>query len=76
MATLAPSPAVCAEKQRLTAVFVEAVHELMELEEREVSALTSGDDGLDAFDSALRHARKRRDTASRLYVLHVRTHGC
>ena len=48
----------------------------MEFEDAEVSALTSGSDRLEAYDSALRHARKRRDAAKRLYVLHVRSHGC
>lgn len=76
MATLAPGQAICAEKKRLTDVFIEAVHKLMEFEDAEVSALTSGSDRLEAYDSALRHARKRRDAAKRLYVLHVRSHGC
>jgi hypothetical protein len=77
MATLArasPKGFVCPEKQRLSDEFLDALLQVMELQNQESAAVTSR--GIWRFDLALMEARKKRDQAKLVYLLHLRGHRC
>lgn len=78
MATLAPSlgPSICADKQRLGDAFMEAVREVMALQDQELAAMARGGDGFERIDLALEQARNKRDSAKKRYIVHIRAHGC
>ena len=67
---------ICAEKQRLSQAFLDAVHQVTKLQSKNFDALTTGGGAIDRFDLALKQARKRRDEAKRTYERHLREHGC
>ena len=69
-------PSICAEKRQLGSAFVEAIHNVMELQNQELAARIAGRDGLDRFQLAIALARLRRDQLKKLYLLHVQSHGC
>gem|GEM_PF-3350694 len=69
-------PEICAEKKRLARQYIEALHQVMELQDQQLAALTRGGQGLQRFELALGLARQRRDRAKRLYVVHLTAHGC
>ena len=53
-----------------------AVRELQALHDREIEDLVRGGIGLDRLELALELARKRRDEAKAMYLVHVRAHCC
>ncbi|HLK49057.1 MAG TPA: hypothetical protein VKT49_13030 [Bryobacteraceae bacterium] len=71
-----PKTAICAEQQRLSRAFLDAVQQVTELQSRNVDALTTAGAGMERFELAIRQARKRRDEAKRAYARHLREHGC
>ena len=73
---VSPKPTGCAEKLNLFRAFIEAVHDIMVLQDRQLAARISGLDGLDRFDLAIKHARRKREKARKLYLIHLLTHGC
>ena len=75
MAT-SPKPAVCSEQRRLSELYLQAVQEIMQLEQAEIEAVMSSSGGLDRFHLALEVARKKRDEAKLAYMLHIQGHGC
>ena len=68
--------ATCPEKQRPSTAFVEAVHEVMNLQSKEMQMVAQRGAGIERFDLALDVARRRRDQAKRDYNRHVQMHGC
>lgn len=70
-----PKPSICAEKQRLTNAFVLAAREVMELHNREITALLDGKP-VDRVDIALKQARTCRDEAKKQLLLHQQQHRC
>jgi len=77
MAGRAPilTPGICEEKQRLNADFVQAVREVMELHDSEITSLVRGDQA-SRFDLALRAAQRNREQAKRKLFRHIIEHGC
>ena len=71
-----PKPGICAEKKRLGETLLEALHEVMALQDREMAAVAASGEGLARYDLALRLARSRRDNARGLYLAHIGVHGC
>jgi hypothetical protein len=71
-----PKPSVCPEKQRLSHAFLDALRQVMELQNQEIGMLARGGVGLTGFDLSLKRARANRDEAKRLYLFHLETHGC
>ena len=69
-------PSICPQKMQLTTAFMEAVRHVMSLQNRELSAVATGNDGLERFDLAIELARRNRDQARQLYDDHIREHGC
>ena len=67
---------ICPQKQELADAFTATVRNVMTLQDRQLAAMIERDDGLDRFELAIKRAREMRDRAKRLYVFHVRTHGC
>ena len=67
---------VCPEKKELAEALTLAIHDVLSLQDSQLGALARGDEGLDRFELAIRRARQKRDRAKRLYILHVRVHGC
>lgn len=69
-------PQVCAEKKRLAHLFIEAVREVMTLQEREMTEVVREGIGLQRFELAIERARSKRDCAREAYQLHVQMHCC
>ena len=73
-----PAPtklSICPEKRQLGDVFVEAVRDVMALQDQQLAAHAAGS-SVDHFPVAIQNARIKRDKAKELYDIHVRTHGC
>lgn len=68
-------PSICPEKQQLSDSFVEAVRDVMALQDEHLAAHAAGS-ALDRFPVAIQLARMKRDRARELYDMHVRAHGC
>ena len=66
----------CEEKQRLASIFIDAVRDVMALQDREMVELVARGTGLQRFDMALHLARSKRDKAKVLYLMHLREHAC
>jgi hypothetical protein len=73
---ISPKAFICAEKLHLSDLYIEAVREIMQLEDAEISAVINGGVGLERFDLALRVAREKRDRAKLAFTLHLQQHGC
>jgi hypothetical protein len=66
---------LCLEKQRLLEVFTDAVHEIMLLQQQQVTDIVNDDD-FSRFDVLLHLATERKDLAKYAYLQHVEEHGC
>ena len=71
-----PIKHICAQRQALGSVFLDAVRDLNGLVVAQGRALVQGDTALDQFDAALMRARERRDNAKAAFLAHVQAHGC
>ena len=71
-----PDAKLCFQKQELLDAFLQAVHEVVELQDQQMTHFVEGGGGFERIDLAIEAARKKRDTARRLYVLHLSAHGC
>lgn len=71
-----PEAKLCFQKQQLLDAFLQAVHEVVELQDQQMTDFVEGGGGFERIDLAIEAARKKRDTARRLYVLHLTAHGC
>ena len=76
MASLAPQiqPAFCAEKQRLTEAFTQAVSEYLRVQSAQSLAIAEGRG--DEFEAEIAEARNRKECAKQAVVAHRREHGC
>src|SRR5579862_6540956 len=68
---VSPKASICAEKQHLSDLYIEAVRQIMQLEDAEIAAVISGGVGLERFDLALQVAREKRDRAKLAFTLHA-----
>ena len=71
-----PEAKLCFQKRQLLDAFLQAVHEVVELQDQQMTHFVEGGGGFERIDLAIEAARKKRDTARRLYVLHLTAHGC
>jgi hypothetical protein len=67
---------LCLEKRRLLEEFTEAVHEMMVLQQQQVTATLSGDPDFHRFDLLLHQASEKKQQAKYAYIGHVEQHGC
>ena len=66
----------CAEKHRLTEVFMAAVRELLDLQNRQTAAVIQGDPDFTRFDLLIHMAGERKDRAKYALLSHVEHHRC
>jgi hypothetical protein len=64
-----PEAKLCFHKQQLLEAFLQAVHEVVELQDQQMTHFVEGGGGFERIELAVEAARKKRDTARRLYVL-------
>jgi hypothetical protein len=69
-----PSPAFCAEKQRLFAQFTIAVSAYLRAQSEQLKSVVLGD-GF-GFEDQINAATKRKDDAKRAIQEHQSEHGC
>jgi hypothetical protein len=76
--THGPSPEAwfCAEKHRLTELFLRAVQELLEQQNRQTAAVIAGDPDFSRFDVLIHQAGERKDQAKYALLSHVEHHMC
>ena len=70
-----PEILLCLEKRRLLGAFTDAVHEVMLLQQQQVTDIVNDDD-FSRFDLLLHMANERRELAKYAYLQHVDEHGC
>ena len=70
-----PEILLCLEKHRLLGVFTEAVHEIMVLQQQQVTDIVNDDD-FSRFDVLIHLANERKEQAKYAYLQHVEKHGC
>ena len=66
---------MCPDKKRLTEELLKSTRELVEIHERDIAELISGEN-LPTSDSAVEWARQKRDQARRALMRHVTEHCC
>ena len=67
---------LCLEKRRLLEEFTEAVHEMMTLQQQQVTATLNNDPDFSRFDLLLHLAAEKKQQAKYAYIQHVEEHGC
>jgi hypothetical protein len=72
---VAPEILLCLEKRRLLESFTAAVHEVMLLQQQQVTDIVN-DGNFSRFDLSLHMANERRELAKYAYLQHVDEHGC
>jgi hypothetical protein len=70
-----PEILLCLEKRRLLESFTAAVHEIMLLQQQQVTDIVNDDD-FTRFDLLLHLANERKDLAKYAYLQHEDEHGC
>ena len=74
---MAPSSAVCPERQRLFAAFKSTNQLLNEIHESEIQALLIDDIAMfEGLGTQLQEARETRDIVAEALLRHMREHGC
>ena len=82
MASLAPTPAFCGEKQRLVEEYVRTASNFMRVESAQIAALIDGRSELLSdgqalmFEAEHEEARRIKDAAKQAIFDHQRQHGC
>jgi hypothetical protein len=66
---------LCIEKRRLLEAFTEAVHQVMLLQQQQVTDILNNDD-FSRFDVLLHMANEKKEQAKYAYLQHVEKHGC
>jgi hypothetical protein len=66
---------LCVEKRRLLEAFTEAVHQVMLLQQQQVTDILNNDD-FSRFDVLLHMANEKKEQAKYAYLQHVEKHGC
>ena len=70
-----PEILLCLERQRLLEAFTDAVHEIMLLQQQQVTDIVNDDD-FSRFDLLLHLANEKKELAKYAYLQHVDEHGC
>lgn len=71
-----PAIGFCEEKARLMDEFLEAIHELGQLQSERAKALINDDSDLSRFDGMIRDADERKDRVKNAWLAHVAHHHC
>ena len=66
----------CQEKKRLLDRFLEAIHELNELQSQQIQAVIDGDSDFGRFDDLLHLAQENKERAKYAWIAHVELHQC
>ena len=66
----------CAEKHRLTELFLLAVQELVDLQNQQTAAVIDGDPDFARFDPLIHMAGQRKDHAKYQLLSHLEIHRC
>jgi len=66
---------LCEERLQLTTAVLDAVRELVDLQNRETIALIQGN-ALDGLQIAIQLARQRHDNVKEALLMHTFNHGC
>lgn len=66
---------LCVERKRLLEAFTEAVHQVMLLQQQQVTDILNNDDS-SRFDLLLDIANEKKEQAKQAYLQHVEKHGC
>jgi hypothetical protein len=66
---------LCVEKKRLLEAFTDAVHQVMLLQQQQVTDILNDDD-FSRFDVLLHMANEKKEQAKYEYLQHVEKHGC
>jgi hypothetical protein len=70
-----PEIFLCVEKRRLLEAFTETVHQVMLLQQQQVTDILTNDD-FSRFDVLLHMANEKKEEAKYAYLQHVEEHGC
>ena len=74
--TTIPEIAFCEEKRALMDDFLEAIHQLGELQGQQARALIEGDPDFARFDLLIYMANEKKDQVKYAMLTHVDRHGC
>ena len=66
---------LCVEKRRLLEAFTETVHQVMLLQQQQVTDILNNED-FSRFDVLLHMANEKKEQAKYAYLQHVEKHGC
>lgn len=75
-ATIIPAIGYCAEKNRLMREFLEAIHEIGQLQSQQARALIDGDPEFSRFDELIHIANERKAAVKYAWLTHVEQHHC
>lgn len=67
---------VCAERQRLTAEFTDALKELVDLQNQQIQAVIKHDPEFARFDILVEMTLHRKREAKYALMKHLEVHGC
>ena len=71
-----PEIGFCEEKQELTDLLLDAIHELTVLHAQQTRAVIDNDQDFPRFDMLLRLAQEKKDNAKYAWIEHVESHRC
>jgi hypothetical protein len=71
-----PEIGFCREKNELREEFLEAIHDLNQLQSQQTQAVIDGDPDFNRFDVLLHFAQQRKDRAKYAWIAHVEAHHC
>jgi hypothetical protein len=69
-------PEFCSERKCLIEAFLEAVHEIIALQNEQTQSVIDGDPEFSRFDLMLHFAQEKKDQAKYAWIAHVENHGC
>ena len=75
-ASILPAIGYCAEKNRLMREFLQAIHEIGQLQSQQARALIDGDPDFARFDALIHMANERKATVKYAWLTHVEQHQC
>ena len=75
-ASAIPAIGYCAEKTRLMNAFLDAIHELVQIQAAQAKALIDGDPDFSRFDAMIHTANEKKDQVKYAWLTHVEHHHC
>lgn len=71
-----PEIGFCEEKHKLRQEFLQAIHQLNELQSQQTQAVIDGDPDFSRFDVLLHIAQEKKEWAKYAWIAHVEAHHC